>query len=517
MSRFGPDIFVLQQRERVALFHGRTGRHISISREVLGELNRWDGALLPPPGLRALASRLEGLHMLRESSDPDLESLIPARSRRVLLLPRDRVLWHPIPAQRTAGGHRFDGLELSDAEMQIWRESNGARSVIEIARTCGMGVVPVLEFLARLTDPEVQAIQLRSESLRPNDASLLYLVCPARPPAARPGHLYGDDGSTTLETFHREHILDGSTHFDDVESTVAHAFALPHPGLGGEPYGARLHRALEERGLLPDDGDTLEIGGGNGELAEAWLRRCSERGRPQGELIRLDISPELLDTQATRLPGTRQIEGSATSIPLPAESLGLVICNEVMADLSAVPFDATTTANPTLSQGLAPAVAHAIEKYDLVHLPGRSWYNLGAWQLVEQLARVLRPGGVALLSEFGELDEIPQETTQLDHPEVSIHFGHLVQVARALGLEARTLPLAELLDVDLQSSWLSRHSYEALRARLDKEDRSIQARAWTEESLELPWPVEGLHWVSLSDEGPGPLITRFWALILRKR
>jgi SAM-dependent methyltransferase len=516
MSRFGPDVHMLQLGERVALFHGRTGRHISLSREVIEELESWNAALLPPPGLRGLASRLEGLHMLRESRSPDLASLIPARSRRVILLPQDQILWHPIPSQRTAGGHRFCSIELNESQMQIWRGSNGTRSVREVSRHCGLQVEDVLAFLAQLTAPEVQAVQLRSETIRPNDASLQRLVCPERPPAERPAHLYGQDGATTLETFHQQHIADGSTHFDDVETTVAHAFALPHSGLGGEPYGARLHRALEERGMLPDDGDTLEIGGGDGELAEAWLRRCSERGRPQGELIRLDISPELLNTQARRLPGTRQIEGTATAIPLPSESLSLVICNEVMADLSAVPFDATTTSNPTLSQGLAPAVAHGIEKYDLVHLPGRSWYNLGAWQLVEQLARVLRPGGVAFLSEFGELDAVPQETTQLDHPEVSIHFGHLIQVARALGMEARTFPLAEFMDINLQSSWLSRHSYEALRARLDGEGKRLQARAWTSENLELPWPVEGLHWVSLADEGPGPLVTRFQVLILRK-
>ncbi len=32
----------------------------------------------------------------------------------------------------------------------------------------------------------------------------------------------------------------------------------------------------------------------------------------------------------------------------------------------------------------------------------------------------------------------------------------------------------------------------------------------------LDWPVEGLRWVPVTEPGPGPLVTRFWALILEK-
>ena len=134
----------------------------------------------------------------------------------------------------------------------------------------------------------------------------------------------------------------------------------------------------------------------------------------------------------------------------------------------------------------------------------------------EELARVMAPGGVAVLTEFGGIDEIPRETEQLDHPEVSIHFGHLCAVSRALGLSARCVPLADFLRADLSQSWLSRHSHEALRARMRAEGRHLAARAWTPQNLSLPWPVEGLEWVPLSDEGPGPLMTRFIALVLVK-
>ena len=154
--------------------------------------------------------------------------------------------------------------------------------------------------------------------------------------------------------------------------------------------------------------------------------------------------------------------------------------------------------------------------YRIAPHPGAALYNLGSWIFLEEIARVLAPGGVAWLSEFGGPDEQPEETTQLDHPEVSIHFGHLVTIARALGLVARLEPLGECLRFDIGAEQLARHSYEALRARVRAENRHLSARAWTPDSLKLPWPVEGLQWVHLSDPGAGPLLTRFWALTVER-
>ena len=44
----------------------------------------------------------------------------------------------------------------------------------------------------------------------------------------------------------------------------------------------------------------------------------------------------------------------------------------------------------------------------------------------------------------------------------------------------------------------------------------LAARAWTIETLPVPFVVEGLDEVAVTADGPGPVITRFAALILRK-
>lgn len=509
MERYAPDVWCLQQRGRIILWNGLTGRHAALSPETVAEIEQWSIGLAPPPELSAVAARLHRLGLLRESPPLRMAALHPARSRKVLLLPEIPALWAPLPGVRTPGGFAYALRPLTAEQCAIWRACNGARTVQAVAERACVPLDAALAFFASLTHPDVQAIQLRRQPARHRDPSLLHLVAAERPSSRRSAHQYGAAGETTLQHWHVNEITDGERHFDDRETTVAHAFAVPHQALELQPYGARLHSALEARGMLPDDGLTVEIGPGDGELGEAWLARAAERGAPGGEYLRLDISPVLLDTQRRRQPGTRQILGSATDIPLPDQSVHLILCNEVLADLSAAPYDAAT------GQG-DPAVGAAMKRYGLTPLPGKALYNRGAWTAIAEAARVLAPGGTAVFTEFGAEDEIPTETTHLDHPEVSIHFGHLRQVAVACGLSVQLLPMAELLSADLSARWLSRHSYEALRARARAEGWHLAARAWSPETLSLPWLVEGLEWTPISDHGPGPLMTRFEALLLRR-
>lgn len=512
MARFAGSVIRLESAGQAVLWHAETGRYATLAPQLVAELEALPAGLSPPPDLRPVTERLGRLHLLAESPPPDLPRLIPAASRLILLLPAVPALWLPMPAVRTAGGHAYAERRLSPRELAFWKSINGARTVEAAAARAGVPLAEALAFLRELTHPTVAAVQLRERPVQRRDLALERLVAPERPPSARPAHQRGEHGETTLEHYHIYAIEDAATQFDDRETTVAHAFALPHRGLGGQAFGARLFQALDARGLLPEDGGfTLEIGPGTGELAGAWLAAREAAGR-HGPYTRLDRSPALLEAQGRAAPGSTGVLGSATRLPFPARSVDLALSNEVIADLSAVPWSPD---EPSLPGTPPDEVAERISRYKLEVLPGRCLYNLGAWQMIEELARVLKPGGAAYVSEFGGLDETPTETEQLDHPEVSIHFGHLVQVARACGLEATVLPLPELLGMDLSATWLSRHSYEALRARMRAEGRSLKARAWSPESLSLPWPVEGLHWVSLADPGPGPLPTRFQALLLR--
>ncbi len=486
---------------KTILWNLLTGRHLPLSPETLESLE----SCLPgfPPELQGVVKRLRDHYMLAAGPPPPIAALIPARSRLALLI-ADK-LWLADPNQARTGGHAWKKFPLSPEEITLWRACNGSRTTAAAATVAGLALDEAEALLLRLSAPTTQAIQLRERPLDRRDPALERILCPDALPGPRSSDQYGSTGETTLEAWHQR-ISAGEVHFDNVETTVAHAFGLPHPALGGQRYGERLHDIFEDRGWLQDQ--VVEVGPGDGELAEAFLTRSGGRV----DYLRIDIAPELLATQRRRLPQTRERLGSATRLPLPDRSVALLFSNEVIADLSAVPYDADLPA-----VGAARDVAERLRRYRIPAASGTQLYNLGAWIFLEEIARVLKPGGVAWLSEFGSPEDPPEEAVQLDHPEVSIHFGQLLVVARALGLEAALEPMGEFLRFDARAFQLWRGSYEGLRAWFRSEGRDLAARAWTPESLPPGGNVEGLLWVPLSEVGAGPLLSRFWCLCLRRR
>jgi SAM-dependent methyltransferase len=409
----------------------------------------------------ALLRRLDDLDMV---GTPDLASRVVCRSRLVLCLPEIPALWLPVPQAHSSGGYGYRMLPLSDEELLTWRAINDARSLDQLPGST--------TFLTALMTLDTQAVQLRRSPPRRQDPGLRRLVSPPRPAHERTPDQRDKDG-TTLGTYHRDHIVDAQTQFDDRETTVAHAMELPHPGLAHRPYGEALFQAI---GTTPQF--VVEVGCGTGAVAAAWPH-------PEVPYLRIDLSPTLLSAQSRRAPETLAVLGDAVRLPLKDACVDLLVSNEVLADLR----------------------SEARED---------GWHNVGSWQFVDEVARVLAPGGTALLTEFGTLDQPPQEAVQLDHPEVSIHFGELARRAEKQGLSAELIRLDAFLSMDLRASQLSRHSWQALRALARSRSVHLEARAWTPRTLTLPWAVEGLEWTTLMDEGPGPLVTRFWACLMRK-
>ena len=479
---------------RMAIWSARTGRHLPTSPELLERIAHPEGL---PPALRA---RLDDL----ATEDALLIDRVVCRSAWALILPTELLLWHAVPAQRTAGGVAWRATALSGPQLAVFLQVNNSRTVLDIARRLQFPPQTVLDALAPFFRADQPAFQLRRSPPRPRDRSLHHLVMPARPDGPRRADQHDPDGGTTLGAWHEDGITDATTHFDDVETTFAHAFATPHPALEDMPYGARLYDRLVERGLLPEGATVLEVGPGTGQLAHDLLDADQGTGAPRiRRYLRLDRSPVLLAAQNERVPASEGILGDATALPMPDASVDLVISNEVIADLPAV---------PAVPGGPGP-VTDRLRRYGLAALPGSGPYNLGAWQLVEEVARVLKPGGSAVLTEFGDVDEVPTETRHLNHPEVSIHFRHLALVAAGCGLHAELEPVGTLLDVQLHTTWLSRASIEGLRALHRARGLHLEARAWTSRTAPTPVPIEGLTEVPITEDGAAPVITRLWALI----
>lgn len=490
----GPAVEVWAGGDRVALRHRLTGRIAWLAQQTLADLR----AQPERPELAPLRARLARLYMLEGAEAPLLE-LVPGRSRRVLRI--GSILWHPVPAVHTSGGRGYAERALSDAELRLWEACNGARSLRAAADKAGTSAREAVGFAHALTAPDLQVLQLGERPFRARDPALLQLLGAARPPAHRSADQADRSGGTALAHYHLTDITDGSSHFDDRETTVAHTLQDPHPALAGQRYGARLRWALERR-KIPACGLIVEVGCGDGALAAAFLE---EPLPASARYTRIDLSPELLRVQRQRVPQTWAVHADARRLPLRDGCVDLLVSNEVLADLPSA-LDSH------------PEVRARVEACHLTPLPSGARSNHGAWRFVEEIARVLAPGGAACVTEFGHPDRPPEEAVQLDHPEVSIHFGHLVAIAAAHGLDAELIRLDELLELAPDARQLARHSFHALRAWTSRAGERLPARAWTASTLSahLGQAVEGLEWVPMRDEGPGPLITRFYALLLRR-
>lgn len=301
---------------------------------------------------------------------------------------------------------------------------------------------------------------------------------------------------------HLRDRLPARTRFDEVECTLSHLLRFPHPALRGRRYGEALLQELARRGIGPGRSGVVEIGGGAGHMAE-----CAWRG-DAGPFTRarwcsLDLSPALLSAQRRRLLHDQQPGGphrrwsgmraDAVQLPLRAQSIdGLILANEVIADLP---------------------VEH-----------GR---NAGAIELVQEVARVLAPGGAAVLTEFGG-DFAPGPVRLLaaggrgEHVEWSIDFRQLREAAARTELVVEELPLHELLGADLSCRcasytdlWRLRRfaSCEVFAAPAEEVRRRFPV--WSRLlALELP-PLGSPRWPDAT--APAGFAQLFRALILRRR
>lgn len=235
---------------------------------------------------------------------------------------------------------------------------------------------------------------------------------------------------------YRTDRLSPDRRFDEVETTISHLFRVPHPALGQKTYGGALFAALASRGLLAG-GEVTELGGGTGELARSVL---DAPGAPALAWRFVDLSPRLLEAQRARVPSAQAVLADAEELPLRDASLpGLFLANEVIADLR-------------VELATHPEAQERVARYRLP-VGEHSLVNVGAIRLLEQLSRALAPGAAACLTEFGGDFEVG--SVELygalgagAHTEHSIRFDHLVLAARALGLHAELLPLADLLGID---------------------------------------------------------------------
>jgi hypothetical protein len=208
----------------------------------------------------------------------------------------------------------------------------------------------------------------------------------------------------------------------------------------------------------------------------------------------------------------------------------VVLSNEMAGDLPARQLTRADvglapdsgTADRDQLRAISPAAADLGVVID--DAPEPFYLQTGAIAMIARIARWLAPGGLAIVTEFGDVAAWPRLSTQLDHPELSTHFGHLLQAARGAKLEAKIEFVIDLLDFDrtLQGLATTRSHFRALRALAADAGIELAKIGYTPallaeavgNKLELD-DIGELRWDKIEDRLMGLVPHEFKALVLR--
>lgn len=248
-----------------------------------------------------------------------------------------------------------------------------------------------------------------------------------------------------ISEFHLSGIKDATWEFDQIEPTVNHGFRFPHEALGGLDYGSRFCLATLNPEVVPLLNNSaalqvLEVGGGTGTFARAFLQQAASLNGTKLNYHILDLSPALMASQrkilSELLPESKHFQQDATEFDLPDHTFDLIVSNEVIADFPVASVH---------GEG-----ANDLEKYNLSNknAPPSAVVNAGAFRFIERAWEHLKPGGTLIVSEYGAEDSFPTQCYHLNHEEYSIHFGHLAACAAQVGFQCRLLTLKEFLGMD---------------------------------------------------------------------
>ncbi|HWU85794.1 MAG TPA: SAM-dependent methyltransferase [Kofleriaceae bacterium] len=437
----------------------------------------------------------------------------------------------------TAWGDRpVQQLFLSPEETALWDAFDGTKRLIELRHHHDNATL--LGLVRRLVHSDVQALKL----------SMMPWSVYAKRPAQAPAYLSSTmpyaawtpgtpvPPAVALVDYHRDDIADADAQFDHQETTLSHLLRVPHPALRGRTYGQALADALIAKGAVREGtARVLELGAGLGYVARDAIARLRAAGRDVAYTI-VELSPALAAAQRARIgDAATWIAGDALAVTLPDGAFDLVIANEMVGDL---PARQVTRAD----LGLSPDGTGAVDRERLRALgggaalaadlgvvlddaPDPTYLQIGAWELVARIARWLAPGGAAVVTEFGDSMAWPRLSTHLDHPELSTHFGHLLQIARGAGLEGHVEFVIDLLDVDRTQRGLAttRSHFRALRALAADAGVDLAKIGYTPELLaetvgdKLDLSTVGdLRWDKIEDRLMGLVPHEFRALVVAR-
>jgi len=534
----------------VYLFHDLYGYLMEMSPDIADMIQSFDAGVdteetiayyrgkLDDADPRQFVEVLAAHAVLVDPAEDEIEGLwafVPIKARWDAWQRRDdrMTLW-------TAWGERPEQqLFLDPDETRLWDAFDGQKRLIEMRHHHDNA--KLIALVRKLVHSDVQALKL----------SMMPWSVYAKRPAMAPAYLSSTmpyarwepgtpvPGPVALVDYHRDDITDANAQFEHQETTLSHLLRVPHPSLRGRTYGQALVDALLARGAIPAGRvRVLEIGAGLGYVARDAIARLREAGREVAYTI-VELSPALLAAQRERVGAAAtwiagDVLAADVAARLPDAGFDLVLANEMAGDL---PARQVTHAELGLSpeggnadrdrlRALGGGAAIGADLGVVVDdAPDPAYLQTGAWELVARIARWLAPGGTAVVTEFGDTAKWPKLSTHLDHPELSTHFGHLLQIARGAGLAGNVEFVIDLLDFDRDQQGLAttRSHFRALSALAAAAGVELAKIGYTPELLaaavgdKLDLSAVGdLRWDKIEDRLMGLVPHEFRALVVAR-
>jgi phospholipid N-methyltransferase len=539
------------ERVRSLLYAAKLGNRVSFTPqdlENLGEDGRQISALIEQeflvPASHDVLSSFVNHYVVRPLQNPSVVYRSNTGDSQLVRISMTERVYSPKPDEAPVVIEEA----ISSIAAEVFLAANGTRTLREIFVAIrgadGSSILGDAEFRAAidfLTKLERQLIKFTAHN---GDLSNPY-----QPFNTVPRNFYhsarwkaesGQNESKSIHDFHRTGISDASWEFDVIEPTVNHAFRFPNEVLGGLDYGARFCRATlkpEVVHLSSAPLEILEVGGGTGTFARSFIQEflrlseASQNGQSPHYQI-MDLSPALIESQQRMLAGFQprieHFEQDATQFDLPECVFDLIISNEVIADFPVATVRRNHRTDLENQPEWLEAGARYIEKYGLSveSAPDRFFVNAGVFEFIERAWNHLAPGGTVILSEYGSISKYPAESFHLNHAEFSIHFGHVMECARAVGFFCRLQSLKEFLEINDQVRVLNgrEEHLRCLNHVLEKQGMSIPLAVISEEDFNMRFrevvdliKLAGISFQPLRNSFHyGPSLDDFMVLIMKK-
>lgn len=374
----------------------------------------------------------------------------------------------------------FDTLKLRGMSVKLWTLSDGTKTVQTISSELKSTVKEVISLLKEWTAIENQILRMIPRpvsELKTPPPQFIYKApfLKKKAKAKKPAE--------DVHRYHLETIKDGTEQFDKIESTVSHLYRTPHPILGWKSYGQALYASITQEKTIESDMKLMEIGGGAGNVSADIMLEL-KKDRIEADYIIYDLSPALINSQRElhreRGVQAQHINGNGEALAIADSKIDIALSNEVIADLH-TPLVETDNVKEFLFDHEIPMSEDFFRWY--IGAPEKVRVNLGAFQLLKELYRVLTPGGLAVISEFGYQDRLPFRAGHLDHPEYSIQFSQMISVAASLGFGVYLTDIYDFLGFREDVKLIDTYSYQAALRILEQNDLYLPNITYSEEML----------------------------------